>query len=458
MGQDTVVAIATPAGQGGLAVLRVSGPQAYEVAEQVFVPHVQEKPVRTARGFTAQYGLLVDGGQKIDDGIALFFRAPRSYTGEDVVELSCHGGETVSRLVLQACLKAGASPAGPGEFTKRAVLNDRMPLTAAEAVMDVISASSANGAYLAGTVLGGALHAQISEMKQELMRLAAHLAAYTDYPEEDVERLDEAEFVQVAKKVETRLAGWVKDYDKGLMLRRGVDTVIVGSPNVGKSTLFNLMSGFQRAIVTPVAGTTRDIVREQVRVGGVVLNLSDTAGLHDTPDEVEREGIRRSRQAMDEADLIIAVFDASAPLAEGQATLARECAGRRALAIVNKSDLGERLDISELTPYFKKLVVVSAAAAQQQALENIDAAVAEVLGVNALDTNAVTLGSQRQLAAAVAAHDALADAAAALQNGLGLDAAGVCLQDAIAALAALTGEDATEKLLDEVFSTYCVGK
>lgn len=456
----TVAAIATPPGQGGIAVLRISGPQTYEVAEKVFLPKNKNRPVKNAGGYTVQYGFFYDGENRIDDGIAVFYRAPQSYTGEDMIEFSCHGGETVSNLLLAACLKAGAQPAGPGEYTKRAVLSGRLPLTAAEAVMDVISAQSAEGAFLAGSALAGALHRQISEMKNSLVKLAAHLTAYTDYPEEDVEILSDEDFLQVAESVNKQLDELIGGYDAGAVLKRGVNTAIVGSPNVGKSTLFNLLSGFGRSIVTPVAGTTRDIIKEQVKVGRVVLNLSDTAGLHQTDDIVEQEGIRRSRQAMEEATLVIAVFDASETFGAGQKQLAEDCRGHKAIAIINKSDLGANIIPEDLSPYFAEVLVISATntAEEKETAGKISAAAEKLLHLDKVDTAAPGLANQRQLSAAAAARDALTEGICALKQGLAIDAAGVCLEDSIKALSALTGEDAGETILEEVFSNYCVGK
>ncbi|MDL2328093.1 tRNA uridine-5-carboxymethylaminomethyl(34) synthesis GTPase MnmE, partial [Ruminococcaceae bacterium OttesenSCG-928-A11] len=445
---STIAAIATPPGQGGIAVIRLSGPESYAVARQIFTPKNANKTLDKIPGYTAVYGIYSDGAVEIDDGIVLCFRAPHSYTGEDVLELSCHGGEAISRALLEACLKAGAQPAGPGEFTRRAVLNGRMSLTQAEAVMDLISAAGKSAAAAARTAAAGALQREISRMKEQLVTLAGHLAAWTDYPEEDVEELEMDTFSGVVSGVKNGLEGLIGGYDRGSLVRRGVRTAIVGSPNVGKSTLFNLMSGFEHAIVTPVAGTTRDVVREQISLGGVVLLLADTAGLHSTEDVVEKEGIRRTKVEMENAQLVIAVFDGSQPLRAEELAFAGDCGGRPALAVVNKSDLGLAFAPELLAPYYNEVVVVSALEPDTaQAIEN---AVKRVLLLKDFDPEAAMLANSRQLAAAVEARDALDGALQGL--ALGLDAAGVCLEDAIRALAHLTGEDATEAVINEVFS------
>lgn len=456
---DTVAAIATPPGAGGIAVVRLSGPQSLQIAARVFTPAGKGRQLQAMPGYTAAYGAFHSGDAAIDDGIVLVFHAPHSYTGEDVAELSCHGGPVVSRSLLEACIKAGAVPAGPGEFTRRAVLNGRLSLTQAEAVMELISAGSRAGARAALAAQHGVLHTKISDMKRELVELAGHLAAWTDYPEEDVEALEEGRFKTVATGVHTALQQLVDGYHRGSLVRRGVRTAIVGSPNVGKSTLFNLMSGFERAIVTPVAGTTRDVLREQIQMGGLTLLLADTAGLHQTEDLVEKEGIQRTKQEIEESELVLAVFDGSQPLTPRELDFAAGCSGRPALAIVNKSDLGMALgqdEINQLKSYFIQLIIVSARA--PATLEAIEKAVERILELQDFDPDAAMLANSRQLAAALEARDALAAALEALAAGLGFDAAGVCLDDAIRALARLTGEDATESIINEVFSKFCVGK
>ena len=313
MQHSTIAAIATASGAGGIAVVRLSGPESYEVAERVFRPANPSKKVAEAKGYTAMFGAFVEGEDAFDEGVALFFRAPHSYTGEDVVELSCHGGSAVARRLVEACIAAGASPAAPGEYTRRAFLNGKLSLTQAEAVMDLISADGRQGAALANASLNGALSRKITAQKDALTALQAHLAAWVDFPEEDVPELSQSHLCAVLGGVEQELDALIQSYDASAVLREGVDCAIVGRPNAGKSTLLNLLAGFDRAIVTPVAGTTRDVVEQAVQLGDVRLNLFDTAGLRQTEDAIEAEGIRRSWKKLEEAGLILAVFDGSEP-------------------------------------------------------------------------------------------------------------------------------------------------
>lgn len=452
----TICALATPPGEGGIAVVRLSGPDAYPIAARVFRPANPEKKVEEAKGYTALFGHYLLEGRPMDQTVALFYRAPHSYTGEDVVELSVHGGSAMAQGLLEALLAAGASPAGRGEFTRRALENGKMDLAQAESVMEIISAAGRQGAALAAGALEGSLSKKITALAGELVELRGHLAAWVDYPEEDVPQLEESVLRSALHSQIAQLDQLIKSYRTGSILRQGVDAVIVGSPNVGKSTLLNLLAGYDRAIVTPVAGTTRDIVEERIRLGesGVCLNLFDTAGLRQTGDLVEAEGIRRSYQKLDQAGLILAVFDLSRPLTREDLELAQRCQGRPAIAFFNKEDLDPRLDTQVLAPCFKAALPITAR--QEESLPLIESAILRVLNLSQLDPTAAALTSQRQLEAALRAREALAQGLSALD--LGLDALSVCLDDGLDALYALLGRDPTADLLEEVFSKFCVGK
>ena len=424
--QQTICALATPPGEGGIAVVRVSGPDAYPIVEKVFAPLRAGRTVAAAKGYTAMLGHYILRGTEMDETVALFFRAPHSYTGEDVIELSVHGGTAMADGLLEALLLAGAAPAGPGEFTRRALEHGRMSLTQAEAVMEVIAANGRQGAALAKAALDGRLAKRIGGIQTALQSLNAHLTAWVDYPEEDVPELSDAALAEALTAQKAELDSLIAGYGAGAVLRHGVDCVLLGRPNVGKSTLLNLLAGFDRAIVTPVAGTTRDIVEQAVQLGEIRLNLFDTAGVREVGedgDAIEAEGIRRSWKKLDEAGLVLAVFDAAR---------------------------------AALQPYFRQ--VISICAKEESALAPLTAAVADLLGTAQLDPGAAQLCSARQLAAATRARDALDEALRAVSGGFGLDAVAVCLTDALQALCDLTGEDATDATIDEVFETFCVGK
>ena len=439
MEHSTIAAIATAPGAGGIAVVRLSGPESYAVAAKVFHPANPDKRVEEAKGYTALFGHFMEGEEAFDEGVALFFRAPHSYTGEDVVELSCHGGS-----------------AAPGEYTRRAFLNGKLGLTQAEAVMDLISADGRQGAALANASLNGALAKKIGAEKDALTALQAHLTAWVDFPEEDVPALEDAQLVSTLTAVKGELDTLIRNYDAGAVLREGVDCAIVGRPNAGKSTLLNLLAGFDRAIVTPVAGTTRDVVEQAVRLGDIRLNLFDTAGLRETEDAIEAEGIRRSWKKLEEAGLILAVFDGSEPLTREDLALAQRCAGRPAIALVNKEDKPTQFDAEIIAGDFA--MVIPVCCQEEGSRRVIAAAVARLLGTNNIDPHAASLSGQRQLAAATRARDAVAGALDAVSGGFGLDAVSVCVDDALDALCDLTGENASENVINEVFERFCVGK
>ena len=458
----TIAAIATPPGKGGVAVVRLSGPEAFTVADRVFRPADPRKSIAAAPGYTALFGHFWVDGRQADQTVALVFRAPKSYTGEDVAELSCHGGTAVVQVLLNACLAAGAVMAGPGEFTRRAFLNGKLSLTEAEAVMDLVEADNAQAAAAAAAAMSGALWKRVNAIGDSLLTLQSHIAAWTDYPEEDVEALGDAALSKTLNAAKTELQSLVVGYDSGEKVRRGVPTVLVGAPNVGKSTLLNLLAGREKAIVTPVPGTTRDVVEDAVTLDGVTLLLADTAGLRETDDPVEREGVRRSRERMERAALVLAVFDTARPLTEEEKQLAASLqkAAVPTLYLLNKNDLpavwgAEELFGTEKHPADTVLSLSANAADDRKKLEQ---AILRLLRLEHFDPDAALLANRRQLTAARQALDAVDAALSAHTGGMDLDAVGVCVQDALTALYTLTGQDASEAVVDAVFSHFCVGK
>lgn len=463
MNGTTIAAIATPPGKGGIAVVRLSGPEAFAVADRVFTAADRSKTLAAAPGYTALFGHFYAQGRRCDQTVALVFRAPKSYTGEDVVELSCHGGTAVVRVLLDACLAAGAQMAAPGEFTRRAFENGKLSLTQAEAVMDLVEAGNAQAAAAAGAAMAGALWNTVRAMTEKLLTLLGHIAAWTDYPEEDVEELSDAQLLDTLHGLEKELARLVAEYDRGAAVRRGIPTVLAGAPNVGKSTLLNLLTGYEKAIVTPIAGTTRDVVEDTVTLDGVTLLLADTAGIHETADPVEKEGVRRSRQKLDTAALVLAVFDTSRPLTAEEKDLAAALAadrkaGRAVLFLLNKSDLAPAWEPADLfgEANAENLLTLSANDADHRA--RLEKAILKLLRLEDFDPDAALLANRRQLACAREALTAVREALAARKAGLDLDAVGVCVQDALTALYSLTGENAADAVVDEVFSRFCVGK
>ncbi|MBE6779327.1 MAG: tRNA uridine-5-carboxymethylaminomethyl(34) synthesis GTPase MnmE [Ruminococcaceae bacterium] len=453
---DVIAAIATPAASAGLGVIRLSGQEAVAVAEQVFRPARAGLRLRDMEGYTATYGHVFDADGDVDDGVALVFRAPHSYTGEDTVELSCHGGVYLLQRALRACLDAGARPAAPGEFTRRAFLNGKMDLTGAESVMALIAADGRLAARTALAAREGSVFRRLQGVRESLLGVTAQLAAYVDYPDEDIPQLAPETLAATLRGALDTVEALLSTFDAGRVLREGVDTVIVGSPNVGKSTLMNRLAGCERSIVTDIAGTTRDVVEETVRLGEVTLRLADTAGIRHSEDAVEAMGVERARDRMRQAALVLAVFDGSRPLTGEDKALAAEAAGANAIAVVNKADRPVTADVGYLQGLFDRVVTLSAK--DGAGVDELTRAVAAITGVQGLTGAEPVLATERQRAAAGRCRDSLQEALAALEAGMTLDAVTVSVEDAIAAVLELTGERTTEAVVDEVFARFCVGK
>lgn len=452
---STIAAISTGQAAGGIGIVRISGEDALTVADRIFRP-VSGKPLSTLPGYHAAFGTVYCDGTPFDEAVALVFRAPKSYTGEDVVEISCHGGLFVTRRVLRAALQNGARAAEAGEFTRRAFLNGKMDLVKAESVMQIISAQGAEAEQAAFGALEGRLSGEIDAVSARLKSTSAALAAWVDYPDEDIDDVSDDALLHTVDTAREALSVLITRFDSGRAVLEGVDTAIVGRPNVGKSTLMNLLSGTERSIVTDVAGTTRDVVEQTVTLGGLVLRLSDTAGLHETEDAVERIGVQRARARLERATLILAVFDSAEPLTDEDKRLFTLCKGKKAIAVVNKTDLPQRLDTKILDTVFNKVVPISAKT--HDGLAALEQAVSEVLGTADYDTTAPTLMNERQLACCRTALDRLNEAYDALTGGVTRDAVQVLLDAAIDELDALTGKRATESVVDAVFAQFCVGK
>lgn len=455
MTDRTIAAISTAQGEGGIGIIRISGSDAIAVADRVFVS-ISDKKLSTLKGYRASYGKIVSDNQVIDEAVAVLYRAPHSYTGEDVVELCCHGGLYVTRQVLRAVIDEGASLAEPGEFTKRAFINGKMDLCEAQSVMDIISAQSRQAARAAVSVRQGALSAKINTMKEKLLTLAAHLSAWADFPEDDIPEVEDNAVLSDLQYCENTLIKLLEDYEKGKAVTKGVDTVIAGKPNVGKSTLMNLLSGFEKSIVTEIPGTTRDVVEESVIVGDVTLRLSDTAGIRETDNEVERIGVLRAKEKLNSSALVLAVFDGSREFDEEDRLLADSLDGVPTVAIVNKTDLEMKFDTSYLNDKAGKIVFISAK--EGDGKDELEKAVTELLGTKDFNPSEGILSTERQREATQKALNCVRDAVNTLTFGFSLDAVTVCIEDAIENLLSLTGENLSETVVNEVFHNFCLGK
>ena len=438
----------------GIGVIRVSGENAIRISEKVFTPFESGKMLSSLKGYTAAYGKVFDKDGAFDDAVALVFKAPHSYTGEDVVEISVHGGKAVMLRTLRALLSAGASSAEAGEFTKRAFLNGKLTLTQAEAVMDVISAQGTLALKAASAAKRGNLYKKITEIKSQLDYADAHLLTYIDFPEEGVQDYDVSEVVELLESAKQSLNELIGRYNSGEVIRSGVDCVIAGKPNVGKSTLMNMLSDSERSIVTDIAGTTRDVVEHTVELDGLVLHLSDTAGLRETADAVEKIGVERAKERIGTAALVLAVFDSSVPLNDDDKDLLKLLDTVEHIIVVNKSDLQSAFDINDLSQHGDCVFISAKNGDGRRELSDL---IYKKCGVDNLQ-DATLLANERQLTAARSASSCIEEALHALQSEVTFDAVSILIDSAIGSLCELTGENVSESVVNEIFSKFCVGK
>ncbi len=453
-----ICAISTPIAEGGISVIRISGENAVSIAAKVFYPTTCES-VEKMQGYTCAYGSIKDsGGRTVDDGVLTVFRAPRSYTGENVCEISCHGGIYVTKKVLRLCIDNGAQPAQRGEFTKRALLNGKLSLTQAEAVMDTISAQGEYALASANLTREGRLFGRIHAVSDRLIKILGELAAWVDYPEDDLPEVEEDALRDSLRAAIAVTGKILADYDNGMLLKNGIDTCIAGKPNVGKSTLMNMLLGYDRSIVTDIAGTTRDVIEETAKLGELMLKLSDTAGIRDTDDRVEKIGVEIARKKLEGCMLVMEVFDTSSPLDDEDIELLElvKSLGKKTLIILNKSDLEAAVSAEDLYGYSRNIVQISAKNDGDR--DKVRAAVEGLFSLGDYDPDSTVFANERQKACAEAAHKHLSAALEALDMGATLDAVTVMIDSAANSLLELTGEKATEAVVNEVFSKFCVGK
>ncbi len=455
MKNSTIAAISTAQGEGGIGVIRISGEDAIAIADRVFEPISGEK-LSEKRGYTSAFGHIKNNNETVDEAIAAVFRAPHSYTGENVVELSCHGGLFITREVLRVVLENGAEPAEAGEFTKRAFLNGKIDLTEAEAVIDIISAKSRAAAKAALLAKDGALWKKISAVKSSLVNTAAHLSAWADYPDEDIEEVTEDSLSATISECMFELNKLLSTYDKGQTVKEGIDTVIAGKPNTGKSTLMNLLSGRERSIVTDIPGTTRDVIEESVLVGDVILKLSDTAGLRETGDAVEKIGVDIAKSRISTCGLVLAVFDSSRKLDQDDIELLNSITDVPAIAIINKTDLESVIDETLIESKVKKIVKISAK--NGEGYDELVREITSIAGTDDFNPSEGILANERQRLAVLKAHQALEEAQNALAIGMTFDAVNVGIEEAIENILELTGERVSDVVVDNVFHNFCVGK
>lgn len=457
--EDTIAAISTPVGEGGISIIRLSGPEAISTVKKIY----RGKDLAKVATNTINYGHIVDpeSGEQIDEVMVSVMRAPKTYTCEDVVEINCHGGLLVTNQILELTLSNGARMAEPGEFTKRAFLNGRLDLSQSEAVMDLISAKTNDSRRVALNQLGGSLSRLIKQLRQEILNVLAQVEVNIDYPEyDDAEVMTTKLMKDHATSLREKLVKLLATATQGKILREGLATAIIGRPNVGKSSLLNALLHEDKAIVTNVAGTTRDVIEEYVNVAGVPLKLIDTAGIRKTDDTVEKIGVERSRQALDSADLVLLLIDGSTPLTAEDKRLIELTANHQRIVLLNKVDLPAKTTADQLNALLAGDRVIPLSVTTNQGLDTLAATIKHLFFKEGLTNSqqTVMVTNARQTALLKKAKQALDDVLSGIADGMPVDLVQIDLKRCWDLLGEITGDSYQDELIDQLFSQFCLGK
>ncbi|REK72031.1 tRNA uridine-5-carboxymethylaminomethyl(34) synthesis GTPase MnmE [Paenibacillus paeoniae] len=457
--QDTIAAISTAVGEGGIAIIRISGPQAISGTDAIFRSKISLKDADT---HTVHYGHIIDpaSSEKVEEVLVTVMKGPRSFTAEDVVEINAHGGVIAVKKVLDVVLQLdGYRTAEPGEFTKRAFLNGRIDLMQAEAVIDLIRSKSDRAFSVARKQAEGVLSKRIKALRQTVIELLAHIEVNIDYPEHDVEAMTSAYIREQCELAIAEIDKLLKTANEGKILREGIMTAIVGRPNVGKSSLMNVLTQENKAIVTDIPGTTRDVIEQFVTLNGIPLRLLDTAGIRETSDVVEKIGVERSRDALQGADLILFVLNYNEPLVDDDRQLLEQLKDRSVIVIINKMDLPGRLELAEVEQYVSSDAIVRMSVLQESGLDILEATISEMFFEGQLEANDLTYVSNvRHIALLKRSKQSLVDAIEATHVGIPIDVIQIDARQAWESLGEILGDEAGDSLIDQIFSQFCLGK
>lgn len=455
---DTIAAIATPPGQGGIGIIRISGDKALEVAKKIFKP-MYGAGIDQVRPRTLVYGNIVEDSKTIDEVLLAYMKGPNSYTAEDVVEINCHGGYISLKKILELVLKHGVRLADPGEFTKRAFLNGRIDLSQAEAVMDIIDAKTSSSHEIAQGQLEGGLSNKIRDLRDRVTELLARVEVAIDYPEEDIEHIAYDSLNKETRLIKEDIQKLYDSAETGRVFRDGLKTVIVGKPNVGKSSLLNSILGENRAIVTDIPGTTRDIIEEFINIRGIPLRIVDTAGIRDTEDTVEKIGVERSKESFEQADLVILVLDSSMELSEDDRLIIKDVMSKDKIVIINKIDLERKLDIEEIKKYENEENIIEISAVNNDGIERLyDRIESMVFQGKVKSSSDLVITNSRHKDSLYRSLKAADDAIRALEDGMAFDFIEVDLKNIWEYLGYINGDTVSEDLIDNIFHNFCIGK
>ena len=455
---STIVSISTAPGIGGIGIIRMSGKKSFEILDKIFKPKTSQK-IEDIKGYTIKYGHIVENNEIIDEVLVSYFKAPRSYTTENMCEINSHGGNVVVKKILEICLKNGAELAEPGEFTKRAFLNGRIDLAQAESVIDVINAKSDKEAKSGIKQLEGYLSKEIKGIKQEILDVLVNIEVTIDYPEYDTPEVQEKEIAQMLESVGKKLKKLEKSFDNGKIIKDGIKTAIIGKPNAGKSSLLNAILKEDRAIVTDIAGTTRDTIEEFVTINGIPLNLVDTAGIREASDEVEKIGVEKSIKQANDADLIIAIFDSSKDLEEEDIEILNLIKGKKSIILLNKSDLNSKIDENDerFTSITENILKISAL--NKSGIDELYEKIAELFNLNEINLdNEILITNIRHKNIISKSLENVNKAKEALEINMPIDIITIYIKEILEDLGEITGEVVTEDIINEIFSKFCLGK
>ncbi len=455
---STIVSIATAPGIGGIGIIRMSGEDTFKIVNKLFKP-INNQNIEEIKGYRIKYGYIVENDEIVDEVLVSYFKAPKSYTKENMCEINTHGGNVIMRKILELCLKNGAELAEPGEFTKRAFLNGRIDLTQAESVIDIINAKSEKEAKSGIKQLEGQLSKEIKEIKQLILDVLVNIEVSIDYPEYDTPEVQENEISNMLEKVGERLLNLENSFNNGKIIKDGIKTAIIGKPNAGKSSLLNCILNEDRAIVTDFAGTTRDTIEEFININGIPLKLIDTAGIRDSNDEVEKIGINKSIKEANDADLIIAIFDASKPLSREDLEILKLIKDKKVIILLNKTDLPQKIDQNDekLRDITKNIIKISAL--NKKGIEDLYTKISEMFNLNEINLNDdILITNIRHKKIISNALENVNKAKDALKINMPIDIITIYIKDILEDLGQITGEVVSEDIINEIFSKFCLGK
>ena len=454
---STIVAISTAPAIGGIGIIRLSGEKTFEIIEKIFIPKNKQK-IEEIKGNSIKYGHIVDEGKTIDEVLVSYFKAPKSYTAEDMCEINSHGGILIVRRILEICLKKGATLAEPGEFTKRAFLNGRIDLAQAESVIDIINAKTNKEVEASEKQLEGYLSSEISNIRKNVMDLMVDIEVSIDYPEYDVEEVTYSNAIKILEDIQNHLEKLSNSFENGKIIKDGIKLAIIGRPNAGKSSLLNEFLKEERAIVTDIEGTTRDTIEEQISISGIPFKIIDTAGIRESEDKIERIGIEKSKKAAQNSDIILAIFDVSKPLNKEDFEIINFIKNKKTIIILNKIDLNENAEtITELSNLGKDILKISVL--EKKGMEQIYEKLTQMFNINEIDLdNGNVITNIRHKELIDCAKQNAKQSIIALKSNLPVDIIAINIKEILENLGKITGESVSEDIIKEIFSKFCLGK